>query len=104
MIWQDSGALPAGSLMLPLRGFGKVDASSDAADPTQPSAARTSEGDQTEYSMTKRRIESFAKSHLLPELAGFAVAQGLVYKPPLLPVLRGFAFDDSDFNSEIVYL
>ena len=32
------------------------------------------------------------------------VSRGVVCKRPLIPILRGFAFDDSEFDTEIVYV
>lgn len=54
--------------------------------------------------MKTRKIEVFARKHLLPGLPGFEVNRTLVYRRPLLPILRGFAFEDSGFDANALYV
>ena len=54
--------------------------------------------------MKTKTIEAFARKHLLPGLPGFEASRTILYRQPLQPVLRGFAFEDSEFGTNVVYL
>lgn len=54
--------------------------------------------------MRARKIETLARKRLLPSLAGFDVSRTVLYRQPVSPVLRGFAFEDSGFDGNVVYV
>ncbi len=45
-----------------------------------------------------------ARKRLLPSLPGFGVSRTILFRQPLNPVLRGFAFEDSGFDGTVVYV
>ena len=54
--------------------------------------------------MKDRRMEAIARKYLLPKLPGFEIRRKILFKKPLVPILRGFAFDDSDFDPDAVFV
>ncbi len=54
--------------------------------------------------MRVRKIETMARRRLLPNLPGFEVSRTILYRQPLSPILRGFAFEDSGFDGTVVYV
>lgn len=54
--------------------------------------------------MKTKQIESFARNYLLPHLPGFSVTRWLLHEEPVISVLRAFAFEDSEFDKDAVYV
>jgi hypothetical protein len=54
--------------------------------------------------MKTKQIQQFLTKCLLPEFKGYAIARKILFATPLTTILRGFYFEDSEFNPESVYV
>lgn len=53
--------------------------------------------------MRTKEIQRFVGAYIQPHLEGYSMSGKILFKEPARPVLRGFYFEDSEFNPKSVY-